>query len=1004
MARNNGNNTVTVEKGDTLWSIAETFLGAGNKYQQLADINNISNPNLIHVNQVLKLSGSSSTSSTASNTNKVTITAFGLQADSDRTLFATWTWSKESQTKSYLVIWEYYSKDKIWLVGSDSETSVNENYYASSRQTTYNIPENAEQVRFRVKPLSKEKGEGNNKTTHFTAEWTDYKTYNVDSLPPYAPQQPTVKIDKYSLTASIDSIDAEALNATHVVFQIIENDTNSFKVSDPIAINKDMNFVSWKWTVGAGNNYKVRCKSRRGNLESEWSASSSNEQTIPSTPSGAPICSASAKATDGSYSVYVEWEKVYSADTYVIQHTTKKEYFDNPTGSTTDVETENDNTSITLLNFEEGESGGEYFFRVCAKNEKGSSGWSEITSVKIGEPPAAPTTWSSTTTAIVGEPLSLYWQHNSEDGSNQTWAQLVLKTYANEEDEEPIETAEHVIKNDAYYGIDSNGTKYKVGDYEEGDEYRTSVCLIDTNKYDEGVILKWQVCTAGVTDVFGEWSDPRQVDIYAPATLTLSVTDEFETLEDGTVNLIFSEDGNMSVLESFPFFVKAVASKSTVQSPVGYHLSISANESYDTVDRVGNSKTVSTGEQVYSKYFDTSEVLLTEFSAGNIDLENNISYTITCNVSMSSGITALATSTFTVSWVDVQYIPNAEIAINEETYSASIRPYCEEHKSVLRRVTKTANNYTVVEESFDDNTLERIYTTSGERVLLGVNNRGVELYYCAAYVNSNGAPIDPVYYKVTASSGEYITTNTKVNISDTKNVYTTTGEEVLLGSVNGSVVYYSVVDSATRVSGVTLAVYRREFDGGFTEIASGIDNTANTFVTDPHPALDYARYRIVATTDSTGAVSYYDLPGHIVGGKAVIIQWSEEWSSFDKWSEDPLAQPTWSGSLLKLPYNIDVSDSNSLDVTHVKYIGRKRPVTYYGTQLGETSTWNVEIEKSDEETIYALRRLSLWMGDVYVREPSGTGYWANIAVSFSQKHREMTIPVTLNITRVEGGI
>ena len=64
----------------------------------------------------------------------------------------------------------------------------------------------------------------------------------------------------------------------------------------------------------------------------------------------------------------------------------------------------------------------------------------------------------------------------------------------------------------------------------------------------------------------------------------------------------------------------------------------------------------------------------------------------------------------------------------------------------------------------------------------------------------------------------------------------------------------------------------------------------------------------------------------------------------------------------------------------------------------------MEIDKSDEETLYALRRLAKWMGDVYVREPSGSGYWANASVSISQKHCEVTIPVTLNITRVEGGV
>ena len=62
------------------------------------------------------------------------------------------------------------------------------------------------------------------------------------------------------------------------------------------------------------------------------------------------------------------------------------------------------------------------------------------------------------------------------------------------------------------------------------------------------------------------------------------------------------------------------------------------------------------------------------------------------------------------------------------------------------------------------------------------------------------------------------------------------------------------------------------------------------------------------------------------------------------------------------------------------------------------------IEKTDTETLYALRRLSEWMGRVYVRDPSGVGYWANVKVGFSRKHRDVTIPVIIDITRVEGGM
>lgn len=201
-----------------------------------------------------------------------------------------------------------------------------------------------------------------------------------------------------------------------------------------------------------------------------------------------------------------------------------------------------------------------------------------------------------------------------------------------------------------------------------------------------------------------------------------------------------------------------------------------------------------------------------------------------------------------------------------------------------------------------------------------------------------------------------------------------------------------------------MAVYRIGLSGELTYISGGLASSEEYHVVDPHPALDFARYRIVAVDDETGEVYYEDVPDYPVGEKAVVIQWAEQWSNFHTdFSERLMVQP-WTGSMLKLPYNIDVSDNTAPDVSLVEYIGRQHPVSYYGTQLGETATWTVEIPKYDKETLYAIRRLSKWMGDVYVREPSGTGYWANVTVSFSQKHVALTIPITFNIKRVEGGV
>ena len=195
-----------------------------------------------------------------------------------------------------------------------------------------------------------------------------------------------------------------------------------------------------------------------------------------------------------------------------------------------------------------------------------------------------------------------------------------------------------------------------------------------------------------------------------------------------------------------------------------------------------------------------------------------------------------------------------------------------------------------------------------------------------------------------------------------------------------------------------LSVYRREYDGTFTEISTDVENAENTYVVDPHPSLDYARYRIVAISSETGTISYCDIKAIKVGEPSIVIQWSEKWSKFDYNPDEDNLEVPWAGSMLKLPYNVDISENKNIDVSLIEYVGRKHPVSYYGTQIGETASWNTEIP------VYGLRRLSRWTDNVYVREPSGTGYWANITVSLNIKHLAVTVPVSFSVKRVEGGM
>lgn len=728
----------------------------------------------------------------------------------------------------YTVTWSYDTGDGIWFSDGSSDVKV--------KNSTYSAPNNALRIKVSVKPVSKTH-KVNDKDVSYWSGTSVSATYSISYNPPSTPSTPSVEIDKFKLTASLENI--EDSKTDQIEFEVYNNTTRITKGVSKVVTRK----ASYSCSISAGGNYRVRCRAINlvgsSKKYSEWSDYSSSLGTIPTAPSKITTC----KATSDT-SVYLEWNSVSTATSYELEYTTKKEYFD---GS-------DQVTSVSGIEFNHYEktgfeTGQQYFFRVRAVNDQGNSGWSSITSIILGEKPSAPTTWSSTSTAIVGEDIYLYWVHNSVDGSRATYSELELYIDGQKES--------HTIENTTPEDEDNNTTSYTV----------------KTDSYTEGTKIEWRVRTAGITKQYGDWSIQRVIHVYAEPTIDVKITN--------------ADGEDLSIIESFPIYISALTGPKT-QAPIGYNVTISANSGYYTTDYIGNSKYVSAGEVVFSRYFDTNEPLLLELSASNIDLENNVDYDIVCTASMNSGLTAEATVNISVSWTDKEYEPDVEIAVDTNSLVAYVRPYCVDSEGVL----------------YDD---------------------------------------------------------------------------------------------------VLLSVYRREFDGTFTELGFGLENSQNTMVTDPHPALDYARYRVVAISKSTGAISFYDPPGYPVNEHAVVLQWDEEWTNFDSNNEEAMDPPPWTGSMLKLPYNIDTSEDNKVDVTLVSYIGRVYPVSYYGTSIDSTASWSMEIDKKDSDTIYALRRLSIWKGDVYVREPSGSGYWASLSVSFSRTHKELTIPVTLSITRVDGG-
>lgn len=804
--------------------------------------------------------------------------------NNSRKVYPVWNFDEDVSTVDhYDIDWAYndgrtrYNRDsngniisveKIWIHGSDGHAYADPNAYDPSVE--YEPPADALQIRCTVWAVAKTYKVNGEDYPYWATTYERLVRDSPSYIYPDAPANaPTIELSKVGgsqsynfLKAKIDLNEYSSGNTSGtpptrqiqlVAFELwngnikVKREELEFKNSDHVFV------VETGFNIISGGNYRVRCQVGRwvpgtttfvkAEAWSPWSPWSNALEPPPSAPSGFKILRAAS-----SSSVYLEWDPVNQADSYDIEYTTNPDYFGGSNATTTQTGIETTKYTLTGL-----ESGDEYYFRLRAVNHSGGSDWSPYKSVIIGKKPAAPTTWSSTSTAIVGEPLNLYWVHNSADGSWMKYAQVEIYY----DDQKVIETVENTQQED-----------------EDGDNVEKSHHFsVDTSKWPEGTTIKWRVRTSGITNEYGDWSIQREVKVYAQPTLELHLTD--------------SSGGSFAVLKQFPIHVEAFAGPKT-QEPMGYHISITALGSYETVDDLGRPMEVRAGEVIMSKHVTTKDTLDMTISASDVNLDGGQSYTLKVVVSMNSGLTGEASSDFEVNWTDEMLNPSASIAIDYITYTARVIPRC-----------------------------------------LGLNHKPVP--------------------------------------------------------------------------GVDLAVYRREFDGAFTEIMSGIDSETHTLVVDPHPALDYARYRIIARTRSTGAISFYDVPAYPIKGSEVVLQWDEEWYAYDTNIAAELEPPSWSGSMIKLRGNIDVSDNVTPQATLVNYIGRTYPVSYYGTAIDSSATWNMDIPKSDKETLYALRRLQNWKGDVYVREPSGSGYWANVAVSFSQTHKEVVIPISLNITRVEGG-
>ena len=737
----------------------------------------------------------------------------------------------------YELKWWYDSGNGDWFEdGSESTTHL---------AAVHTIPTNATRLRFAITPVAKTYKKKVGDTEQDVPYWTGthvIQDYNVLESKPETLPAPTVTIDKFKLTAKYYNIDDARTDV--IEFEVYRTGlddyefTNRYTFGESFVVQQRAEFIvdiepGWKYSVRARAVNYVSTGKNYG----EWSPFSGEETTIPGAPLNVSV------SAESKTSVKVSWSEVVTATEYVVEYTTDKKYFDTST-QVQSVTTKTTAAYITGL-----ETGKEWYFRVASKNEKGQSGFSDIVYKILGTKPDVPTTWMLTSTAVIGEEVTLYWTHNTEDGSKQNEAQIEL-TINGMADIITLDTSDDFANEDVHSD--------KVYSYK-----------VPLDKYSEGAKILWRVRTRGITFEYSDWSVQRTIDVYAPAVLSV-------TLGDGT-----------GILQTFPYKITATAGPAT-QNALSYHLLITAESDYETLNQNGEKVHVTEGTEIFSKVIiTTANVLEYDLKPSEITLDNGQPYTVTVTVSMNSGLIATDSQSMRVSWTDIDYDTDASVVVDPTRLCAYITPY--------------------------------------------------------AYDETGAMPANAV-----------------------------------------------------------LSIYRREPDGTLTAIATDMPNDSVTSATDMYPSLDYLRYRIVARNSNTGNISYSDLPNIALNEPSIVIQWDESASEYAV-SNNPLAyKPPIVGSMIRIPYNVDTSENYSIDTSLVEYIGRQNPVSYYGTQQGVTANWNVEIPKYDKETLYALRRLATWPGDVYVREPNGNGYRANVTVNWSIKHGAVTIPVSFSVNKVEG--
>lgn len=901
--------------------------------------------------------------------------------------------------------WQVYNGDRWDQIGSIDITDPSSIYGVDGRYT-YTIDTaisdiieskpNSTTFRFYCKPVAKVwyNDEGGNPVYYWTIgdgepPQAQYNLKLVD-LPPITPpdaytvcefktpgNKTLLTVGYEGLINSNDGINS--VRASQIEFVIYEYPSTTAYETKTVLIESGVAETTFQ--LQPGKSYQIKARSKEGDQYSNYNTISQRIYTVPPIPTGL-----SARVTNSSTSLNLSysviWNETTTATSYEIEIATNREYFD-VSGMT-------ENETVELPNYTRiGVNGGEYYFRVRAINDTGESEWSTIEPLIIGKAPLAPSTWTTDTIYSIGDTINFYWKHLPKDGTREYVGQIEI-TYA---DTPHVYTVSRQNQNEEDWG-------------------KNNVYNFSTSGIVRSERLVYRVRTAGVTMEYGEWSEPKEIQVYATPQARVMI------------NLIEDDEHNLS---EYPINIRAQAYDYHDESTGHYEISqesteitmtLTSNGAYNTQDKLGNIVKVKAGEVVYKKselpYGAVTSVFTHMLTYDEITLNRGSNYTLTIDFLFESGMTATTSTTLfyyyspeivtltpTVEMLEDPYIaklsgiivPFGGSSVLDYTYNAM-----EDLEWVLGGISNTGT-YVPTDNAIAS--IDKFVVADGTRVEINSNYE----FKIVTFSMLNNAYVDPVLVHDYSSEPYTFQKSTYAVIS--LRPKQTDPEHPIQAELSHKtkIGFYDLTDNHYEdYAKYDIYYYRRERDDSYILIDKHpysydyVHTNTLTVITDPHPTLNGSKYRILVVNTETGQWSATNVESNVYC-PFPIIQWDEEWKS---WNSN--LSSAWTGSYIKMLYNLTQDESTVINAAEIQYAGRRYKSHYYGDSYETTLDWKADIPKSDDETLFNLRRLSTYDGDVYIREPSGTGYWAHVEVSFTREAENQVIPVTIKIKRTDGGI